>query len=95
MRKLSLNQCRSYLVDRDEDSNDRNLPLWFPFYMRTLGTSTMIKIRIICQILIQICQNSKYRGRGDIAVGNGVYPFINTYVEYWFLIDTPKNIMIF
>ena len=59
MRRLSLNYCHSYLVDVDGDGDGQSLPLWYALYVQTLGTSTMIKTRIICQILVQICQTSK------------------------------------
>ena len=56
MRRLSLNECRSYLVDVDGDGDGQSLPLWYAHYVQTLGTSTMTKTRIIRQISIQICQ---------------------------------------
>ena len=59
MRRLSLNYCRSYLMDVDRDGNGQSLLLWYALYVQTLGTSTMIKTRIIRQISIQIRQTSK------------------------------------
>ena len=59
MRRLSLNYCRSYLVDVDGDGDGQSLPLWYALYVQTSETNTMIKTRIIRQILIQIRQTSK------------------------------------
>ena len=43
----------------DGDGDGKSLPLWYALYVQMLGTSTMIKKRIIRQISIQIRQTSK------------------------------------